>query len=293
MLSDRNYMSQSKNTGDAIGGIKMVFTIIAVNVAFFLFISPDTNLYHDMTLTSNGFRNMQFWTPLTAMFLHGGFSHLFLNMWGLYLFGTIIAPILGGKRFLTLYLISGFSGNLLWLLFNWSSSSGVVGASGALFGIMLATAMLYPDKEFMLIFLPVPMKTKTLVVVYAIVEIMSEFSAIDNIAHLAHLGGFIGGYIYIKFIFGNSTPWDLFGFLLPNKNPRDKIPHGWSFSGGSNDIQPDTSNDFEKHLDNTELKVSQAELDQILNKISFSGINSLSDAEMATLKKAREQMRRH
>ncbi len=291
MLSDRNYMSTEINGDNAVSGMKMVLALLGVNIVFFLLIPQESDLYRDMVLSSGALMHFCVWTPLTAMFLHGSFGHLFLNMWGLYLFGTIVAPVLGAKRFLTLYLISGVFGNLLWLLFNWGGIGGVVGASGALFGIMLVTAMLYPDKEFMILFLPVPMKTKTLVVVYAVIEIFSQLSINDNVAHLAHLGGFIGAYVYIKFLFGNNMPWDLLGFLFSGKTSGAKMPAGWVFSGTGKKQEENVDN-LEHHFNNPDVPVSQRELDQILNKISYSGINSLSEAEMATLKKAREQMRR-
>lgn len=288
MLSDRNYMSpQDEYAARAAGGTKAVFILIAINA--FLYMAGSQEMNSEMAMTMHGIKDLKLWQLVTAMFIHGNFWHLFFNMWGLYLFGTIIAPWLGAKRFLALYFISGISGNLFWMLFNWNSPAGLIGASGALFGIMLATAMLEPDKQFIMLFLPVPMKTKTLVVVYAVLEVISELSMQDNIAHLAHLGGFLGGYVYIKFLFGSNVPWDLFGFLKRGPKKSFSTPPGWS-------IHPPPVQEEEgygRHANNPDLQVTQRELDQILDKISQTGINSLSDAEMAVLKKAREQMRKH
>ena len=293
MLSDRNYMSpQGGNSELAAGGVKAVFILIAINVAVFLLIPGDSWLYSELSMSTYGIKNLYLWQLVTAMFLHSKVSimHLLFNMWGLYLFGTIVAPVLGAKRFITLYFISGVCGNLLWMLFNWDSPAVLVGASGALFGIMLATAMLYPDKEFIMIFLPVPMKTKTLVIVYAIIEVFSELSMQDNIAHLAHLGGFLGAYVYIKFLFGRNVPWDLFGFLIPGTKKPFTAPPGWTLH---QQPPPEANDNFEEHLRNPDQKVTQRELDMILDKISHTGINSLSEAEMGILKKAREQMRKN
>jgi membrane associated rhomboid family serine protease len=292
MLSDRNYMSpQDGNSERASGGVRAVFILIAINVAVFLLIPGDSWLYSELSMSTFGIKSLKLWQLATAMFLHSKVTimHLLFNMWGLYLFGTIVAPVLGARRFLTLYLISGVCGNLLWMLFNWDSPVGLVGASGALFGIMLATAMLYPDKEFIMIFLPVPMKTKTLVIVYAVIEVFSELSMQDNIAHLAHLGGFLGGYVYIKFLFGKNIPWDLFGFLIPGVKKTFNPPPGWTLHPQPRQEKGD---DYEEHLRNPDQKVTQRELDQILDKISHTGINSLSETEMGILKKAREQMRK-
>lgn len=290
MLSDRNYMNSRGNQssgGNPADGIKCVFILIAINVFIFLSLQPSAPLYNDMALSTSGIKNLHLWQGVTSMFLHGGFSHLLVNMWGLYLFGTIIAPMLGAKRFLILYFVSGVCGNLLWLLFNWNSYGSVIGASGALFGVMIATAMLYPDKEFIMLFFPFPMKTKTLVVVYAVIEIISELSVKDNIAHLAHLGGVIGGYFYIKYLFGNNVPWDLLDLIRSRKPQNGKPPRGWKVHGSTpeDNDQPNAAA--------SDIPVSQKELDYLLDKISQQGINSLSEAEMTTLKKAREQMRRH
>lgn len=293
MLSDRNYMSsQGGNSALAEGGVKAVFVLIAINIFIFLLIPGDSWLYSELSMSTCGIKSLSLWQVVTAMFLHSKTTimHLLFNMWGLYLFGTIVAPVLGARRFLTLYFISGVGGNLLWLLFNWDSPAILVGASGALFGIMLATAMIYPDKEFMMIFLPVPMKTKTLVIVYALIEVFSELSMQDNIAHLAHLGGFLGGYVYIKFLFGKNVPWDLFGFLLPGAKKSSNPPRGWTLHQPQ---QHEQQHDYEEHLRNPEQKVTQRELDQIMDKISLAGINSLSENEMRILKKAREQMRKN
>jgi membrane associated rhomboid family serine protease len=289
MLSDRDYMSPQGYSARAAGGVKAVFILIAINA--FIFMAGSPALGSEMAMTMSGIKELKLWQLVTAMFMHGNFWHLFFNMWGLYLFGTIIAPWLGAKRFLALYFISGISGNLFWMLFNWNSPAGLIGASGALFGIMLATAMLEPDKEFIMLFLPVPMKTKTLVVVYAIIEVFSELSMQDNIAHLAHLGGFMGGYLYIKFLFGSNVPWDLFGFLRRGPKKPFSPPPGWAIHPQQPADQEEEG--YDKHVRDPELQVTQRELDQILDKISQTGINSLSAAEMATLKKAREQMRKH
>ena len=93
--------------------------------------------------------------------------HLLLNMWGLYLFGNHVYNRLGSKRFLTLYFLSGVSGSFLWLLFNWGTQDYVIGASGAVFGVMMAATMLSPDMRIMLLFPPIAMKLRTLVVVFA------------------------------------------------------------------------------------------------------------------------------
>jgi membrane associated rhomboid family serine protease len=299
MLSDRDYMNDrnkgqgghsSSNPADAN---KCVFILIAINVLFLITFSPGSQAYGHMALTAFGMKSLYLWQLVTSIFLHGSWTHLFVNMWGLFLFGTIIAPVMGVRRFLSLYFISGVTGNLLWLAFNWNSMAGVVGASGALFGVMIATAMLYPNKQFMLLLFPVPIKTKTLVIVYAVLEVLMELNVSDNIAHLAHLGGILGGYIYVRLALKRLIAWDPLGFIGGSKGGAE-MPHGWKFHDAKswNDEEAKDVN-YDRHVKNPDEAVTQHELDRLLDKISREGINSLTPAEMATLKKAREQMRRH
>jgi hypothetical protein len=165
---------------------------------------------------------------------------------------------------------------------NWSSPIGCIGASGALFGVIITTAMFFPDVRIMLLIPPIPLKLKTFAFVYIIIEIFMETSKFDrggvfgNVAHIVHLGGALGGYLYIKLLFSKEIIWDIFP-LSKNKHPSCKVPSGWSIdknplSSGSGSF------------------ISQKRLDQLLDKISNSGINSLSNDEMDDLRKAREEM---
>ena len=157
---------------------------------------------------------------LTYMFLHGSFSHLFFNMFSLWMFGGIIERSLGSRRFLTYYLICGIGAGLcqeLWQLgeFYMEGMSGyefvdggigapipmdlflnrwtTIGASGACYGVLLAFGMLYPNERIVLLIPPIPIKAKWLVIGYAILEAFLAFNTNSNIAHLAHLGGMLFG----------------------------------------------------------------------------------------------------
>lgn len=270
MLGDRGYMNRAAETPES--GRRMLMILIGINVAAFLLVqSPQLKAV--LALSVPGLQRGYYFELVTAMFMHGGFGHIFFNMWALYVFGSIVAPILGKTRFLILYFISGIVGNLLWLAANWGSPALLVGASGAIFGVMLAVAMLTPNVRFMLLFFPVPIKASTLVIVFAVIEIVSELQAGGNIAHLAHLGGFLGAYVYLKIIFGNRLPWDVFGFLRHKSRPGEDEPGPQVWRTGNT-------------------PVSQRELDMLLDKISRQGINSLTPQEMDRLRKAREEMRR-
>lgn len=178
--------------------------LILVNAACFLLLQRVLPWW-ELALSAPGLRSFKLWQLLTYMFVHGGVWHLLLNMWGLYLFGQPVLSRLGPKRFLTLYAVSGLSGAVLWLVFNWNSRFPVIGASGAVFGVMMAAALLFPNMRIMLLFPPIPMKVKTFVAIYALIEIVSELSNVQGgVAHLAHLGGFLGSYVYLRLLSGEG-----------------------------------------------------------------------------------------
>ncbi|QSH41037.1 rhomboid family intramembrane serine protease [Lentisphaerota bacterium ZTH] len=297
MLSDRDYMNNPRGRTPGrigLGSNSVVYWLIGINVIFFLMIPLNSELFSRLAMSSFGIKAGMYWQIITAMFLHGGFTHILFNMWGLYLFGTLIAPRMGTVRFLLMYFISGISGNLLWLLFNWNSPYPVVGASGALFGVLIATAMLEPNREFIMLFFPMPMKCKTLVMVYAVLEIFLELRGGGNVAHLAHLGGLVGGYIYIRIFCKQLIAWDIWDLFSKKKRmpKNDARFRGWKVHNAKSWNAGSSGMDFERHEKDENAQVSQKELDHLLDKVSRSGINSLTKAEMAALRKAREQMRR-
>ena len=250
--------------------------LVGINALMFIFLArPQSSLYYALALTGNAPVVSQIFQMITAAFLHANWSHIFFNMYGLYLFGNLVGPHIGGKKFLALYLISAVVGNLAFLLFNYGEQAKIVGASGAVFGMMIAAACLEPERRFVMLFLPMfPLKTVTMVIGYAVIEVLLQLSdPNDGISHLAHLGGLLGGYAYIKYLFRKSLPWD----PLQHK-PRpgeERVFHEPPRSTPGDSDRP----------------VSGAELDALLDKVSRFGINSLSEYELARLRKAREQMR--
>lgn len=283
-LSDRHYMDDSSSGRSYFSEKNILFTLIAINVGIFILstITQNSRFWlYNIALSSYGIQHFKIWQFVTYMFLHGGVMHILFNMYGLYLFGSTILPVLGTSRFLKLYFISGVSGAALWLLFNWTSRAPVIGASGAVFGVMMAAAMLYPTMRIQLLFPPIPMTLKTFVLVFGGIEILMEISSRNSIAHLAHLGGFISAYFYIKSVYGNKV-WDFFDPVRqffqkhqpPKKKkpePKTKVPEGWSVYSNPNFYQA---------------PVSKEEVDRILDKISERGMHSLTEDELATLKRA-------
>ena len=281
-LYDRGYMRGASPGEQALSGMGMIFLLIVINVIVFLAakILPES-VVNGLLLTPQGVRSGRIYQLVTAGFLHLEFFHLFFNMWGLYLFGGLVAPHIGGRRFLWLYLIGAVSGNLLYLLLNWNAVGGLLGASGAVFAVMVAAALFEPNRQFIIFPLPIPMKTRTLVVCYTILEVILLSSGrMDGIAHLAHLGGAIGGYLYLKLTCGNRFAWD----------PFRRRPAGWQpqFRGGSPEPPPGTGAGNAARPGGP---VGARELDALLDKVSRHGINSLSEYELSRLRQAREEMR--
>ena len=138
---------------------------------------------------------------VTYMFLHGGFFHIILNMWALFLFGSELEYFWGTREFTKYYFITGIGAGLIYTLFNFHSYIPVIGASGAVFGLLLAFGMLFPERELILfaLFIPIRMKAKYLVLIFGAMELLGLLMGGGNIAHLAHLGGLAVGYVYLRF----------------------------------------------------------------------------------------------
>ena len=142
------------------------------------------------------------WQLVTYGFMHGGFSHLFFNMFGLYMFGPEVERVLGAQRFLTYYLVSVVGAAVLHLLVTGLASElllPTVGASGGLFGLLLAFGMFFPQRRIMLLLPPIPMKAWVFVTLYGAAELlMGIFGTLQGVAHFAHLGGMLAGFVLLK-----------------------------------------------------------------------------------------------
>lgn len=158
------------------------------------------------------------WQPLTHMFVHGGFWHLFFNMYALFIFGSVVEQIIGEKKFLTLYFVCGLGAAALHIgvqaLFG-GSSIPCVGASGAIYGIIMAYAMLFPNAQLTLLFPPVTLSAKKMVLIFLGIEIVAGvfgsgqlLNVSDGIAHFAHIGGMLFAFLLIFFWRKNGTLFD-------------------------------------------------------------------------------------
>ncbi len=286
MFADRDY-NKSSAASRARPSVSMVRALLWVTIAVFLlqwiWTRPDG--YDPVTgalcLHAEAIRHGQLWRLLTYIFVHGGLLHIAFNMWGLFVFGRVLEPHLGRWRFLALYLVSGLIGGGLWLLLNWNGGVPVVGASGSLFGVMMATAMLFPNVRIMLLIPPVPMKLKTFVAVFAVIEVVSELGTSiggwrDGIAHVAHLGGLLGGFLFMQQYMPRYSLRGLFP-RIPNPFRRK-----WKLHESAR--PPATAG-----ADSPE--ESMAGVDRVLDKIGREGIGSLTTAEQRILERARERLR--
>ena len=140
-------------------------------------------------------------------FLHGSMMHLFFNMLGLWMFGSELERVWGGKRYLQFYAASLLAAAGMQLVVNMliGSPYPTVGASGALFGMLLAFGMMFPNRTIMPLFPPIPMKAKTFVVVFGALELLLGVTGTQSgVAHFAHLGGMLGGWLMIRYWRGQS-----------------------------------------------------------------------------------------
>ena len=205
---------------------------------------------------------------VTYMFLHGSFAHLFFNMFALWMFGCVIERTWGAKRFIFYYIFCGIGAGLCQELVqfihygNVPVTSITIGASGAVYAILLAFGMTFPEERIFIFPLPVPIKAKWFVCIYAAIELLSAMSSSgDGVAHMAHLGGMLFGFLLIRY-------WQKRPYVkVVHQKPNTKTP-------------PPRETDMEY---NARKKARQEEVDKILDKIRKSGYDSLTKDEKQRL----------
>lgn len=195
------------------------------------------------------------WTIVTYMFLHAGISHILFNMLSLYFFGSRVEQRLGPERFFVLYFLSGIAGALLSFVF--SPRSAILGASGAVFGVSLAFAWFWP-RDQILIWGIIPVEARWLV---AFMTLLALFGVGSGTAHFAHLGGFLGAYLYLLFLERRHGAKQ-FKKVATAGPPADALAGSWQ-----------KVNRASVH------SVNKDEVNRILDKISASGLASLTPQE--------------
>lgn len=211
------------------------------------------------------------WTIITYMFAHGGFSHVFFNLLALFFFGPPIEERWGSREFIKYYFICGMGGAALSFVFAFNSP--VVGASAAVYGVMLAFAMIWPDVPIY-IFGIFPVKAKWLVLALAVFSLMSAFgSSADGVAHFAHLGGFAAGFLYIKLDGATGNPVQKLRKLVTRR--RFKVVPGSATGPKPEPPRPPRRRGGEDRM--------LDEVDAVLDKISTKGMASLTADERKLL----------
>ena len=265
--------------------------------------------------------NFHLYQLVTYMFMHGGVTHLFFNMFALWMFGCVIEQTWGSRRFLWYILACGVGAGLFQeaaqfvqyaveglAAYNMVNVGGriiptseylnmwvTVGFSGAVYGILLGFGMTYPEERIFIFPLPVPIKGKWFVMLYAAIELFSALStSSDGVAHIAHLGGMAVGYIIIRHwrqqyerrqrasSFNGWETWD--GYEIRTRESlKDKISAWWkrNMQGGKRHYNQESH--YDKAEKNRKEHEEQEEMDRILEKIKRSGYDSLTDEERRKL----------
>lgn len=217
---------------------------------------------------------LKLWQPLTYMFLHGNFFHIFFNMFALWMFGGDLEELFGSKNFTKYYLYSGIGAGLCIALMNYyifdsyGYSPITIGASGAIYALLLAYGMIWPEREVLLYFL-FPIKMKYLLLIFGGIEffgtLASASGAGGNISHIGHVGGLITGFILLK-----SKFW----YKRVSLNPFDSLFRNYRLA---------------RHKKRIEERIKAKEIiDTLLDKITRYGYGSLSPEEKRQLEWARK-----
>jgi membrane associated rhomboid family serine protease len=245
-----------------------VTRIIVVNVAMHLLTMAMPVVRYDLLLVP-ALIPVRPWSVITYMFLHApGIMHILFNMIALYFFGPAVETRLGSRRFITLYMISGIMAALASLPFTpWVP---IVGASGAVFGVMLAFALFWPTQRIF-IWGILPIEARWLVILLTGISLWSGIRGqSDGIAHFAHLGGFIGGYLYLKWIDWRSPARRFKKMAQPPPPPKDgdRALQRW------------------EEIDTTGIHpLNRDEVQRILDKLRSSGPKSLTPDERAFMER--------
>jgi len=260
--------------------------LLIANVAIFFLqqVLPNTLEQWGAFNTRLAVNQFQVWRFVTYMFLHGGVSHILFNMLGVWMFGTQIEALWGQRTFLLYYFVCGIGGSVLYGIFALLGIGGgwMLGASGALMGLLLAYGMTYPNNRIFLMGI-LPIKAKYMVVLYGMMDLLSIPKG-DGVAHLAHLGGLLAGFIFIQMTIPGLSGQMFQGSSLSSwwKNKqtkrRMKVVRPQKPSTG----EPEQNNSRPKSAASPD----QQRIDNILDKISREGLQSLSDEEQELLRRA-------
>ena len=249
--------------------------------------------------TGTGLTHWSFypWQLISYQFMHGGFMHIALNMFALWMFGMEIENLWGSKKFLIFYLMCGIVAGIFQLvlppLFN-ETLAPTIGASGAIFGVLVAFGMMFPNRYIYLYFF-IPVKAKYFIALFVLIEFFSIPDVGSDVAHLAHLGGALAGFVYImldrksNFSFGNIFKGSSGG--NSGNSMFDSLKNSANVFNRHQTKNVEDANYYEIKDENDLKDVDQAEIDAILDKISRSGYQNLSEREKRILFEASKKMK--
>jgi len=203
---------------------------------------------------------LMIWQPFTYMFFHGGIWHVLINMFVLWMFGNELERLWGKKFFLNYYFTTGVGAGLVTMIFGLNSMTPIVGASGAVYGVLLAYGVIYPNRQVYLYGL-IPIKSIWFVIGVGAIAFLSSFNEMSQISHLTHLSGMIIGYLLLK----KPVRWKTLWFSISKRVMEYKV-------------QKEEKKVLQQH-------VIERDVDQILDKINREGFNSLSEEEQDRLYK--------
>jgi membrane associated rhomboid family serine protease len=241
------------------------------------------------------------WQYVTYMFMHGGFGHIFFNMLALWMFGIELAELWGAKRFLAFYLICGIGAGIIHSLVSLiaGDAAQTVGASGAIMGVMVGFGMAFPDR-MVLAFFFFPLRARYAVLLFAAIDLFSGVSGSnDHVAHFAHLGGALVGYLLLK-AGGALTLGGIFdrfpwmsdrrrAGMAPFEQPIRREPVPQMMDARYRDVPQQSSRREPPRIIN--FGADQSRIDEILDKINTTGYQGLTDEEKAILLEASKRMK--
>lgn len=239
------------------------------------------------------------WQLISYMFLHGDFTHLFFNMFALWMFGMELENLWGSKRFLIYYTICGLGAAVANLFVSpfFTTVGPTIGASGSVYGILVAFGYLFPNRHIYIYFL-IPIKAKYLVILYMALEIFAVASQSETgIAHIAHLGGAVIGIIYLLITnrkrmtlfdnFKSNQTNNFWSNSSANHKPNYTEPKQKVYDAEYKDIE---TKDYKSEMDLKQKEI-QDRIDAVLDKLSKSGYQSLTDEEKRILFEESKKLR--
>ena len=211
---------------------------------------------------------LMIWQPITYLFFHGGIWHVLINMFVLWMFGSELERIWGKPRFLKFYFMTGIGSGLITMLFSLQSMTPIVGASGAVYGVLLAYGLTYPNRQIYLYGI-IPIKSIWFVLGIGFIAFMSSFNNLSQVSHITHLSGMLIGYLMLK----RPFQWKNFWFSIRKKTLEYQV--------------------LQKEKKLSHIHKIEHDVDIILDKINRERFDKLSKDEQDQLYEGSRSLSRH